>query len=322
MKSLVQLRRVGLEGSNKRSSCSWEMKFLIDGHTYLWGGAIKDTFFLRECIERDGAVLVKRDHSNSSFLFNGAVLPQLKWTESAITLLANEKDLAPLHHSLRCIVSSVDHSQWWWLQYSPLEVQQSLAELQSALDIPLLIRAKTLQDQDADMFYKIRSDFIGIFPYVENIKIVSVQEYFPQTPPIPPNLWTIAIKERNVDEWIKGGLISSGMLRTFKLLLELTLLPKGTLFLIDEFENSLGINCLSQVADIVKGRQGDIQFILTSHHPYVINNIPLSAWKLVTRHGSQVTIRNVSEIPALQTASSLDRFYQLINVPEYQEGIA
>ncbi|CAK0762990.1 ATPase AAA-type core domain-containing protein [uncultured Gammaproteobacteria bacterium] len=343
LNALRMLRRVGLKGARNVPSFFWKMQFSIEGHSYQWKGEIQskseetiwsdrshwndekqneNAIFLNEYIKKDGVMLVERDHSTGVFLFKDAVLPTLKWTESAITLLADESDLKPLQNTLQCIVSS-DESPMWYFSFSPFPhfIGESLSELQSATQLPLVVRAKELQDRYSDRFNEIKSDFIDTFPFVEDVRIVSVQEYFPQKKNTPFDIWTIAVKERDVQEWIAGNDLSTGMLRTLKLFLELALVPKGTLFLIDEFENSLGINCLPQVADIVNRRQGDIQFILTSHHPYVINNIPWTAWKLVTRQGSVVTIRNASEIPALQTSSSLDRFYLLINTPEYQEGI-
>jgi hypothetical protein len=64
-----------------------------------------------------------------------------------------------------------------------------------------------------------------------------------------------------------------------------------------------------------------MQFILTSHHPYIINNIPWKTWQLVTRKGGYVRVTNATQIPHLQTASSMEKFIQLINLPEYEEGI-
>ncbi|MBF0462850.1 MAG: ATP-binding protein [Magnetococcales bacterium] len=332
------LREAGLKGARNTPSCRWAMQFRIDEHSYLWKGEIlsnseeedwsfgepnENAVFLNEHIERDGIVLVDRDHASGKFLFNNEALPKLKWTESAITLLAGEDDLTPLKNALQCIISSDRAPSWHYETQPPTPPHwESLTELQSATQFPWVIRAKELQDKYPDHFNEIKSYFIEIFQFVEDVQIVNIKKNFHGNGIIPFDIWTVAIKEKDVDRWIVGPNLSTGMFRTLKLLLELALVPKGTLFLVDEFENSLGINCLPQVVEMVNRRQGEIQFILTSHHPYVINNIPWSAWKLVTRRGSVVTIRDVAEIPSLQTRSSLDRFYLLINAPEYQEGIA
>jgi predicted ATPase len=133
---------------------------------------------------------------------------------------------------------------------------------------------------------------------------------------------TYAIKERAYDGWITEANISSGMTRTLILLVELALAPAGSVIVIDELENSLGINCLPAIVDRMLARAGELQFIVTSHHPYIINNIPSEYWRLVRRAGSEVTITPASEIPALNGKSSLDRFIRLINSREFEEGIA
>ena len=65
----------------------------------------------------------------------------------------------------------------------------------------------------------------------------------------------------------------------------------------------------------------DCQFILTSHHPYVINNIPMATWKLVTRKGGLVRVTSASDIPALRGASHHEAVLRPINHPEFEEGI-
>ena len=72
----------------------------------------------------------------------------------------------------------------------------------------------------------------------------------------------------------------------------------------DEFENSLGVNCMGPLTDFILSRANDLQFIITSHHPYIINNIPKSYWKIVRRKGSAVRVTPASEIPALQGPSA------------------
>ena len=46
--------------------------------------------------------------------------------------------------------------------------------------------------------------------------------------------------------------------------------PDGSVILIDEFENSLGVNCLDEITEDVVKESRRLQFILTSHHPYII----------------------------------------------------
>ena len=58
------------------------------------------------------------------------------------------------------------------------------------------------------------------------------------------------------------------------------------------------------------------------HHPYIIHNIPWENWQIVSRNGSDVKVTKATHIPELDTASSLDKFTQLVNLPEYEGGIS
>ena len=79
------------------------------------------------------------------------------------------------------------------------------------------------------------------------------------------------------------------------------------------FENSLGINCMPELTNFILDKSPDLQFILTSHHPYIINNLPWQTWQVVSRSGSSIKATKATDISALDTASSLDKFTQLIN---------
>ena len=91
--------------------------------------------------------------------------------------------------------------------------------------------------------------------------------------------------------------------------------------LVDEIENGLGVNCMPEVTEALRLRT-DLQFILTSHHPYIINNLPTRAWKLVRRQGTQVRIDPASEFAGIDTSSHHRAFTQLINLPEFEDGIS
>jgi Fe-S cluster assembly ATPase SufC len=100
---------------------------------------------------------------------------------------------------------------------------------------------------------------------------------------------------------------------------QLYLSAEGTIILIDEFENSLGVNCIDTVSNLLLENR-DLQFIITSHHPYIINKIGMEHWKIVTRRGGVVTVKDASHFNLGK--SSHQAFMQLINLDAYSEGIA
>jgi len=90
--------------------------------------------------------------------------------------------------------------------------------------------------------------------------------------------------------------------------------------LIDEFENSLGVNCIDSITQDLLFGNNQLQFIITSHHPYIINNISPKFWKIVTRKAGIITVYSAQDFhisPSQQKA-----FIDLINVLEdYPEGL-
>jgi predicted ATPase len=179
------------------------------------------------------------------------------------------------------------------------------------------LAAYYLQEAFPGHFEELKALFTGIFTSVEELKVLAASE--PSTSSIRHEL---AIRERGSNGWIGQAEMSSGMLRTLVHLIELTLAPRGSVIIIDEFENSLGVNCMPQLTDFILGREQDLQFIITSHHPYVINNVPPATWKLVTRKGGSVRIIAARDIPSLQKISHQQAFIRLINLPEFEEGIS
>jgi len=157
--------------------------------------------------------------------------------------------------------------------------------------------------------------FIEIFPQVENIKIEPL-ETDDVLKKISDNVPVIYIKQKAVHKWIREDRMSSGMLRTIIHISEIFLANEGSVILIDEFENSLGINCIDILTDDLIHENKTLQFIATSHHPYIINNIPYEYWKIVTRQGGHISICNASDYHLGK--SKQDAFIQLTRILEQQ----
>jgi predicted ATPase len=79
----------------------------------------------------------------------------------------------------------------------------------------------------------------------------------------------IQIREKGIDHWIDERQISAGMLRTLYHINEIFLGTSGSVILIDEFENSLGVNCIDDLTSELLINKRDLQFVITSHHPYI-----------------------------------------------------
>lgn len=110
--------------------------------------------------------------------------------------------------------------------------------------------------------------------------------------------------------------ISNGMLKTIYYIVELYTMSEDSLVLIDEFENGLGVNCIDLLSDMLLGERRDLQFIITSHHPKIINGIPQNRWKIIDRE--ETVVKNSNSDAYGIGNSQHDAYFNLINRWEYE----
>ncbi len=110
--------------------------------------------------------------------------------------------------------------------------------------------------------------------------------------------WNIAykIKVNGQRNFIPHKNISSGILRTFNIIADLYLSNIETVFLLDEFENSLGHNCLPNLEELIVEHSVKSQFIITSHHPDIINTIKKENWIIIERENGFINNRRANEL--------------------------
>ena len=354
LRALQSVRLAGISGARHANGCSWMLELESEGMKFLWTAetslvakeplfqpsdsdedderqSVETPRFIRERIVRDDeVVLVAR--SEDEFIFNEAQLPKLKNTESAITLLRDENSIAPINRALRRFMFCKNPSSF--SGYMPYDAHQlskiqrrysDLDALREATGVFTLVKAYILQEYYQNEFQRIKDNYSEIFDTVNDVRLGKLSELDPSSaedaPPFAMDWLAIGVKEHEVKGWITTPLLSSGMLRVLVRLIEMEMAPFGTVIIIDEIENSLGVNCLPELTDRFLERSSKLQFILTSHHPYIINNVPSNHWKIVTRKGSTVTVRDEESIPALKTASAHEKFILLMNLKEYEEGI-
>lgn len=266
------------------------------------------------------------ERGEDSLVFRGKALPQLNRAETALALLA-ELTIQGVRDAFvylflddrRTEISASFHAAALdLLEAAP----HSLEEFRWTFTAqPAITKAFLLQENFASEFARLKQLFIDIFPSVEDLAVTKTvflgaleRERYIQL--------DFELKEHGVPVRIPVEEFSSGMLRTLTHLIDIWLAPAGTVILIDEFENSLGVNCMGPLTEFIQSRASELQFIITSHHPYIINKIPKSHWKVVRRKGSVVRVTPASEIRALQGTSAQDDFTRLLNSPEFEEGLA
>lgn len=166
------------------------------------------------------------------------------------------------------------------------------------------------------VFNRIKETFLNIFPFLDDMTVKRMEEassIYPEPP------FFVYIKEKYIDFWIDEVNISSGIYKTLMYIATLYLCPDNSLVLIDEFENSLGINCIDEVTSSILSQNRNLQFIITSHHPYIINHISSEHWKILTRKGGVVKAHNAKDVGIGRSKHTA--FTQLINLDMYNTGM-
>ncbi|NEQ41646.1 MAG: AAA family ATPase [Okeania sp. SIO3I5] len=312
----------------------WDVTFLTkDNISYRWQGEFETVKGLRirrndsdeeyklkiisEHISKDKQIIIERD--SEKIIFKGSQIPKLSPFQSIVELFNQEEDISPVKDEFNKIITNSDKSFENLLKIPThiLEKYQncSLNDLKES-NISIFMKFCLAYQFLPETFNKIKDTFVELFHTVEDIKIGhQFINYGLSEPPIDSLLGgsIVYIKERGVERWIKPNTISSGMLKTLMYISEFYLSPEGSVILIDEFENSLGVNCLDSVTDLIL-ENPRLQFIITSHHPYIINNIGNKYWKIVTRQGNTVTVKEPKELGLAQ--STHQGFIDLINFLE------
>lgn len=302
----------------------WRLEFRRDETSYVWSGRVaRDRTapsFTDERLLSEHTTLFRR--SAEQFIFQSIELPRLSHRISGLELLSEEESIRPLRDSLGdlFIQSEVPPRPLHVTRYSgDSPAAQNLAELISARKaepLHILEIAYIVFSGLPEIWRGIVDAFCAIFTTVEDVAVLRANSEGDDT-----TTYALELVEHGSPVPIPHDDIASGMSRTLGHLIEIAVAPKGAVILIDEFENSLGANCMPEVVRLLNSRP-DLQFIITSHHPYVINNIPKDTWKLVQRKGSTVHVTSARDIPALQDASHHQAYLRLVNLPEFEEGIA
>lgn len=322
----------------------WDIDFTIHGDQYHWKGQFesKDDSVLNEITGKitnkynkdaiDGYKLnyeyfYKNDveiirKEKDEIIFQGTKTVKLSQNHSAIFLL-REEDILQEALDLFFQIELINIDEFSGGHIATLIDDDFHENIGHSVDLDfirnysndIVEKIYLCQQYETDLFNEFFGVYREIFPYIESIKVNHINANFNGSEYIRLEL---NIKEYGVDHWISHNNISTGMMKTLIHLAYLYFSSKGTIFLIDEFENGFGVNCINSISDLVLNAGNDYQFIMTSHHPYIINHIPVEKWKIVNRTKNVITAE-----PATKhiDASNHDAFIKLINSNFYTKGI-
>lgn len=158
----------------------------------------------------------------------------------------------------------------------------------------------------SDIYNQIISTINDIFPEIEDIDMVE---------DIARDCYCVQISVYN--KKILQHDISNGMLKTIYFVIELYIASENSLIMIDEFENGLGINCVDFITSLLLEERLDIQFIITSHNPKIIDNIDYNSWRIIERNKNIIYNYDCNS-PGYAFNNRHDAYYNLINKWSYE----
>lgn len=309
----------------------WDVTFECSDKTYQWKGRFataeedKTNYFkkerqgytvINESLSCDEDIIISR--KDEQIRFKDELTVKLDPSKSVIALLKEEDEIKFVYNAFSQIFELKNDNDG--IRISPFlskkrdEIKE-LHQIHSSSFLTPIEKLFLLRKEGLPQFEIIKNLFTNIFTLVEDIDF-SMEPLFDDT--LYP---VLKIKEKGVDAWVMQDCISSGMFRTLSQITFLVLAQDGDVILIDEFENGLGVNCINQLAEQVLDTEQNLQVIITSHHPYIINSIPFKKWKVVTRDCSNVKILTTNELK-IGEHSRHEAFMQLVQTSAYRTGKA
>lgn len=260
--------------------------------------------------------------------------PVIDATKSNLYIFRNQDSLKTIYESISSLIISgaleANSGSLMAIPYISSVYEEAIKktlqnENQSIKDV-VLINDRRLSAKERIIFahkydQKAFEDLVfvytSIFPSVENILTKQIRNLASDSKYTNHRGSVIQLKLKD-GTLVEQGHISSGMFKTLLVLADIMLSPDECVILMDEIENSLGLNCLQEVLNelIISNKQ----IILTTHHPKIINNAPKNSWKIVTRKANEISVHDASVLKS--NNNSHDPFFQLINSEIYKCGVS
>ena len=337
LNSILSLKEIA--SGESKNGVEWSIEFNDDKNEYKWEGefesiegTIDEMFAFSqedevksklkwETISTNGKIIAKRN--STEITFEKKKMPKLAFDESIINLFKEEDSIKSIYDGFKKIVFR-DHTrkEGTFNRFPFNDLKNNISKYktldeirESQLDTHQKLAC--LYKNQKSSFKEIVERYIDVFPHIENVKMEplkneNIHSFFKEVP-------ILQFKEQGLDKWIYENRMSSGMIRTFIHISEMFLLSAGTLVLIDEFENSLGVNCIDILTEDLIFENNRLQFVVTSHHPYIINKIPYEYWKIVSRTQGKIETFDAKDYKL--GASNHDAFMNLINLPSFKKGV-
>jgi len=305
---------------------NWDFKLISGDDVYSWHvEKLEDegeTVVSKEQLLLNDKLIVERE--DDSFLFKSDKLPKMPRNLLSLSLLKEEPDIKPIYTGFAKIrrrrfftddldkASTIVAINYDYL--NKLGEKQDLGELFNQ-DFSLNPTFYILNKYFPNLFEEIVAYFRETFPFIEDIKVQASEKYHELN--LPSSAPILGIKERNVDKWLRLDELSSGMQKVLLILADLFTATEDSIYLIDEYENSLGVSAIHTLPDLLQSGRFTNQVLLTSHHPETIRDFTVDKWIVAHRLGNQVEFTEGKELAKRYGLSNQDKYIQLLNDPEY-----
>ncbi len=109
--------------------------------------------------------------------------------------------------------------------------------------------------------------FREVFPSVEDADVRFAQN---MNIPLRPegSLPIFTVKEKGIKKWLPLSELSSGMQKVLLIISDVLSLPRGSIYIIDEYENSLGVNAIDFLPQFLIDYGAENQFFVTYQHTF------------------------------------------------------
>lgn len=307
------------------------MGICIDDSEYVWSYRIEsitndslilenqDKYnFVYESLTKAGNVVFERNQDMINVVGYDKV-PQPKKDESLLSQYSEDDKFEKLISGIRKLYSveielavrgGISSENFSRLKIKVMDTikKDKNTEFKVFSHLPAAIKIFIAKHYYKEIYIKIFEAVKELFIEIEDIDVVEDEER---------EMYLVAIQVYG--KKLLQHDISNGMLKTIYYVVELFTMSKDSLVLIDEFENGLGVNCIDLLSDMLLHEREDLQFIITSHHPKIINGIEKNKWKIIDRNCETVKNSNSNEYGIGN--SQHDAYFNLINRWEYEGRI-
>lgn len=331
LNTITNLAKFITQEKSEIKTGKWDISFCVNKNIFNWILTIKLDHneplvsYEKLTLLNDDNEIVYLERTKNKFTYLGKDLPLISREYTSIQLLKDEPKIFDIFNGFNKIIDRRFDSDTLkdatvlnvinpidFKDINEVNINKYIFSNRFNINSKLYILEKVIPSR----FKEITDVYKEIFPFITEVEICdfsNVNKSY-RAPGITP---VFRIKEKYIPDKIDLTQLSSGMKKVLIILTDIALMDEESIYIIDEYENSLGISAIDFLPDYLLEKENLCQMIITSHHPYLINNFPVKYWYLFSRNGLKINIIPGSTLEKKYSKSRQESFFQLINDPLY-----